>query len=70
VLEEVIKGFQAPHVLRDRYESFRHFYRDYGARGQYFVTFVDNHDQMVRPYKRFMNDVDDPGRACWRSATC
>jgi len=60
VLEEVIKGFQAPHVLRDRYESFRHFYRDYGAAGQYFVTFVDNHDQMVRPYKRFMNNVDDP----------
>jgi glycosidase len=63
VLEEVIKGFQAPQVLRDRYESFRHFYRDYGAAGQYFVTFVDNHDQMVRPYKRFMNNVDDPGQA-------
>ena len=63
VLEEVIKGFQAPHVLRDRYESFRHFYRDYGAAGQYFVTFVDNHDQMVRPYKRFMNNVDDPRQA-------
>ncbi len=60
VLEEVIKQFSPPNVLRERYEKFRNFYRDFGAAGQYFVTFVDNHDQMVRPYKRFMNGVDDP----------
>src|SRR4051812_12189712 len=63
VLEEVIKGFQAPKVLRNRYESFGHFYRDYGAAGQYFVTFVDNHDQITRKYRRFGAGVDDPRQA-------
>lgn len=63
VLEEVIKGFQPPTVLRQRYESFRHFYRDYSEAGQYFVTFVDNHDQIGRGFRRFMNNVPD-----WRQA--
>jgi glycosidase len=62
-LEEVIKQFRPPDVLRERHEQFRNFYRDYGAAGKYFITFVDNHDQMVRPYKRFMNGVDDPRQA-------
>jgi glycosidase len=59
VLEEVIKGFQPPTKLRERYESFRHFYRDYSEAGQYFVTFVDNHDQIGRAYRRFMAGVND-----------
>jgi glycosidase len=63
VLEEVIKGFKSPAELRDRYERFDHFYRDYSQAGQYFVTFVDNHDQMARPFKRFMNGVTD-----WKQA--
>ncbi|CAN5626201.1 alpha-amylase family glycosyl hydrolase [soil metagenome] len=63
VLEEVIKEFQAPSVLRDRSESFRNFYRDFGAAGRYFVTFVDNHDQITRRYRRFMNGCDDPRQA-------
>ena len=54
VLEEVIKGFVNPNVLRDRYERFKTMYTDHGEAGQYFVTFVDNHDQMSRPYRRFM----------------
>ncbi len=60
VLEEVIKGFAPPTALRERYESFRHFYRDYSEAGQYFVTFVDNHDQITRRFRRFMNGVTDP----------
>ncbi len=56
VLEEVIKGFSNPKVLRDRYERFRTLYADHGEAGQYFVTFVDNHDQMARPYRRFMHN--------------
>ena len=60
VLEEVIKGFKSPKELRDRYEKFRHFYRDFSEAGKYFVTFVDNHDQMARPFRRFMNNVKDP----------
>jgi len=54
-LEEAIKGLVNPSVLRDRYERFKTLYADHGAAGQYFVTFVDNHDQMSRPFRRFMH---------------
>ena len=56
ILEDVIKGFASPAFLRARYEDFRNMYADHGEAGQYFVTFVDNHDQMARPYRRFMNN--------------
>ena len=55
VLEEVIKGFINPSHLRERYELFRTLYADHGEAGRYFVTFLDNHDQMSRPYRRFMH---------------
>jgi len=55
ILEEVIKGFADPALLRERYEQFRSLYADHGAAGEHFVTFVDNHDQMVRPYRRFLH---------------
>ena len=55
VLEEVIKGFSDPGVLRARYRRFQTEYADHGEAGRYFVTFVDNHDQMCRPYRRFMH---------------
>ncbi|MEA3469455.1 MAG: alpha-amylase family glycosyl hydrolase [Thermodesulfobacteriota bacterium] len=55
ILEEVIKGFANPSLLRERYEHFRTSYTDHGGAGEYFVTFVDNHDQMSRPYRRFMH---------------
>lgn len=55
ILEEVIKGFLNPSHLRERYERFKTQYADHGAAGQYFVTFVDNHDQMSRPYRRFLH---------------
>lgn len=54
ILEETIKGFLNPRELRDRYERFKTHYADHGEAGQYFVGFVDNHDQMSRPYRRFM----------------
>ncbi len=54
MLEEVIKGLLNPACLRARYDSFKLLYSDHGAAGQYFITFVDNHDQMSRPYRRFM----------------
>jgi glycosidase len=63
-MADVIKSFKPPTVLRDRYEHFRSFYRDYSEAGRYFVTFVDNHDQMSHPYNRFMNGVDDPRQGC------
>ena len=55
ILEETIKGFVSPSNLRERYDRFKTLYADFGAAGQYFVTFVDNHDQMSRPYRRFMH---------------
>jgi glycosidase len=58
-LENVIKRQSPPSVLKERYERFQHFYRDYGKVGEYFVTFVDNHDQMHRPYYRLMHGETD-----------
>lgn len=59
VLEEVIKGFDSASKLRDRYESFRRKYRDYAESSQHYVTFLDNHDQMHRPFRRFSAGVPD-----------
>jgi glycosidase len=55
ILEETLKGFLHPGELRERYERFQTQYADHGEAGQRFVTFVDNHDQMSRPYRRFMH---------------
>jgi glycosidase len=55
ILEDVIKGFANPSDLRERYERFKTLYADHGEAGRYFVTFVDNHDQMARPYRRFLH---------------
>lgn len=62
-LEDVIKGFASPAFLRDRYEAFHTRYADHGEAGRYFVTFVDNHDQMARPYRRFMHNNPYPRQA-------
>lgn len=62
-LEEVIKGERNPAALRQRYDAFRDHYTDHGAAGRYFVTFVDNHDQMSRPYRRFMHNSANPLQA-------
>ena len=57
VLEGVIKGFVNPGELRARYERFKEFYSDHGQASQYFVTFVDNHDQIGRsPRGRFLHN--------------
>ncbi len=63
MLEEVIKGFANPAALRARYKAFYKQYADHGEAGRYFVTFVDNHDQMARPYRRFMNGNPYPRQA-------
>lgn len=55
ILEETMKGFIIPDALRERYERFKTLYADHGEASRYFVTFVDNHDQMSRPYRRFMH---------------
>jgi glycosidase len=63
VLEEVIKGLADPALLRERYERFKNLYADHGEAGRYFVTFADNHDQMSRPYRRFMHGNPYPDQA-------
>jgi glycosidase len=55
-LEEVIKGFTDQAALRDRYDRLRALYPDTDV-SDFFVTFVDNHDQMHRPYKRFLHNA-------------
>lgn len=62
-LEESIKGVINPSGLRERYERFKTLYTDHGEAGRYFVTFVDNHDQMSRPYRRFMHRNPYPDQA-------
>src|SRR5574337_1021925 len=62
-LEESIKGMINPSDLRERYERFKTLYTDHGEAGRYFVTFVDNHDQMSRPYRRFMHRNPYPDQA-------
>ncbi len=63
VLEDVIKGFASPAFLRGRYDAFHSRYADHGEAGRYFVTFVDNHDQMARPYRRFLHNNPYPRQA-------
>ncbi len=63
VLEEVIKGFSNPTVLWQRYERLHESYADHGEAGRFFVTFVDNHDQMSRPYRRFLHNNPHPRQA-------
>lgn len=58
ILEEVIKGFASPATLRDRYAWAKASYT-YTDVSDCFVTFLDNHDQMARPYKRFLYNVPD-----------
>jgi glycosidase len=63
MLEEIIKGFGNLDGLRNRYDAFHKQYADHGAAGRYFVTFIDNHDQMARPYRRFMHNNPYPAQA-------
>ena len=62
-LEEVIKGLANPALLRARYDAFHQVYTDHGEAGRMFVTFVDNHDQMSRPYRRFLHGNPYPRQA-------
>ncbi len=63
LLEDVLKGFASPALLRARYDALHEHYADHGAAGRYFVTFIDNHDQMARPYRRFMHHNPYPQQA-------
>jgi glycosidase len=59
VLDEVLKGTRPCVDLNNRYTWLRKYYREMGEAGKYYVTFVDNHDQGHRPFRRFLNGVND-----------
>ncbi len=52
VLPGVIKGFNRPTDLFNRYEALRERALNRGELGRYLVTFVDNHDQIGQNVKR------------------
>jgi glycosidase len=59
ILDEVIKGEKSCVDLRNRYDYFRRFFRNFAEAGQYYVTFIDNHDNPHRPFRRFLNNTND-----------
>jgi glycosidase len=59
ILDEVIKGEKNCVELRARYDKFRKYFRNFGEAGQYYITFMDNHDNPHRPYRRFLNNQND-----------
>jgi glycosidase len=60
VLDEVLKR-QKPYIeLRNRYEGFQHYFRDYSQATNDYITFVDNHDQPQRAGRRFLAGAEDP----------
>lgn len=58
VLDEVIKGFESPGKLRERFDKTRQAYPQSDG-SDCLVTFLDNHDQMTRPYRRFLHQAQD-----------
>jgi glycosidase len=58
-LDEVVKGQRPPAALWERYAFFKKYYRNFGDAGRYYVTFLDNHDQTARPWRRFQHGVND-----------
>ncbi len=62
VLDEVIKRRLSPAALRKRYEVMRDTYQ-HSDGSDLLVTFIDNHDQMSRPYHRFLFDAEDTRQA-------
>jgi glycosidase len=56
---DVLKGKLSFEPLRNRYDFFARFYRDLSESGKYYVTFLENHDQVEKGYARFLNGVND-----------
>ncbi|HEX4125152.1 MAG TPA: alpha-amylase family glycosyl hydrolase [Tepidisphaeraceae bacterium] len=59
VLDEVLRGEKNHEALWQRYAALRKHYRSTALSGRYYVTFVDNHDQSYRPYRRFLGGAGD-----------
>ena len=61
-LDEIVKGERAPGPLWKRYYEFRKYYRTFALAGRYYVTFIDNHDQTCRPWRRFLHRTGGDAR--------
>ena len=48
VLPDVVKGFKSPDELKRRYRKSRVTLSNHGLASRYYVTFLDNHDQIRR----------------------
>jgi glycosidase len=60
VLPSAIKGFGSPRNLIGRYDAMRDHALNRGELGRYFVTFIDNHDQVGQdPKRRFGAESPD-----------
>ena len=62
VLDEIIKGRTSPAVLRNRYDTLRATYTQTDGSNS-LVTFIDNHDQVGRQYRRFLHGADSEQQA-------
>lgn len=67
-LDEVLKGEKSPGCLWHRYDEMGKYYRNFGEAGRYYVTFVDNHDQTHRPWRRFLHGHNDDRLAIMAAA--
>jgi glycosidase len=59
LLEDVLKGRKPWTALQDRYSNLQQSFRDFTRAGNYFVTFLENHDQVGRAHYRFMHGEED-----------
>lgn len=62
ILDEVIKGRVSPAQLRNRYDTLHATYTQTDGSNS-LVTFIDNHDQVNRQYRRFLFDAEDNRQA-------
>lgn len=62
ILDEVIKGRVSPTELRNRYDTLHATYTQTDGSNS-LVTFIDNHDQVSRQYRRFLFNAEDNRQA-------
>ncbi len=67
-LDAVLKGRKPAAAVRTWFEFLDRYFRDFGQAGKCFVTFLENHDQNLHHFRRFLHDAPDPRLALLGSA--
>jgi glycosidase len=67
-LDDVLKGRKPAAAVRTWFEFLDRYFRDFGQAGKCFVTFLENHDQNLHHFHRFLYDAPDPRLALLGSA--